>query len=302
MITAGTPLRDVAGAVASALRDLGYEAVVVGGSASTLHAPDAYLSDDIDIVIVGGIDEPRKVVDAMASLGFELTNHMFVHRSNRYMVEFVPSPVSIASDIIVDYAQIETDFGPVRVLHPADAVCDRLNKYIVWADRGSLDVAVSVARACDVDLRRVEAFIDRHAAGPEGKKFTSGYQRFRRALEPEGRAVSRFGFATTVRLDFLEPPTHEVASDVLNRIALMLDEERAAIDGLDGVDVRGEPVVNDDLVLLALSMRTVRDLRYVDMLRVALDAIDHLRTRLDRFPEVNAVLDDEAPSVAAAWP
>lgn len=56
MITAGTPLRDVAGAVASALRDLGYEAVVVGGSASTLHAPDAYLSDDIDIVIVGGID------------------------------------------------------------------------------------------------------------------------------------------------------------------------------------------------------------------------------------------------------
>ena len=155
-------MADVAGAVAAALREIGYDPVVVGGSASTLHAPDAYRSDDIDMVVIGGIDDPRIVQRAMASLGFSLENGGFIHNANPYWVEFVPSPVAIASEVIVDFVQVDTAFGPVRVLRAADAVCDRLNKYIVWNDLDSLDVALAVARARRVDI---DAPTDRDCLG-----------------------------------------------------------------------------------------------------------------------------------------
>jgi hypothetical protein len=47
MINEETSLADVAGAVANALRQLEYDPVVVGGSAATLHAPEAYRSADV---------------------------------------------------------------------------------------------------------------------------------------------------------------------------------------------------------------------------------------------------------------
>ena len=55
MIDEFSSLSDVAGAVAAALRQIDYDPVVVGGSAATMHAPEAYRSDDIDMVIIGGI-------------------------------------------------------------------------------------------------------------------------------------------------------------------------------------------------------------------------------------------------------
>jgi hypothetical protein len=118
MITATSELRDVAGAVARALRQIGRDPVVVGGSAATIYAPAAYRSDDIDLVIVGGIDDTKAVVKAMASIRFTLRNAMFVHSVSPFTVEIVPSPVAIGKR---SYPNLCRDRNSRRALKsPAD--------------------------------------------------------------------------------------------------------------------------------------------------------------------------------------
>jgi len=93
VIDASTSLEDVAGAVAASLREIGLDPVVVGGSASTLHAPEAYRSRDVDMVFPAGIDGlQRPVRHAMERLGFLLQNNMFVHRASPFTVDFLPGP------------------------------------------------------------------------------------------------------------------------------------------------------------------------------------------------------------------
>lgn len=81
MIDETTALGEVAGAVAKALRQLTYDPVVVGGSAATLHAPDAYRSNDIDMVVIGGIDNTANFIENMASIGFVLKTACFFTRA-----------------------------------------------------------------------------------------------------------------------------------------------------------------------------------------------------------------------------
>lgn len=296
MITAATSLRDVAGAVAAALRTVGYDPVVVGGSASTLHAPRVYASLDIDMVVVGGIDRAKEVVAAMASIGFSPKSGMFVHRKSPYTIDFVQSPVAIGDTVIDDFAEIDTPFGTVRVLHVTDAVCDRLNKYILWSDIDSLNAAVAVARECKIDLKRVADFIDRHSGDIYAEKYQLAHARFLRELAP--RSIPEFSFSTAFRARLAQPLSPETAAAVMTRIHTMLDRERNEIDDLAAVDMSGEPSVGGTDAIFPLSLRSARNLSLVEKMRVAIDTIDHLRGRLDQFPELIEIPEDVAPPIA----
>jgi len=96
MIDETSTLAEIAATAAGALRELGYDPVVVGGSAATLHAPEAYRSADIDMVIIGGVRQNAEVIDKLAAIGFALQNGMFFHKQSPYTIEFVPSPVMMA--------------------------------------------------------------------------------------------------------------------------------------------------------------------------------------------------------------
>lgn len=298
MILRSTSLKDVAGAVAAALRAIGYEPVVVGGSAATIHAPEVYRSSDVDMIVQAGISDPRAVVAAMAALGFSLRSSMFFHESNPYTVEFVPSPVSVANDIIEDFARIDTAFGPVLVLHAEDAVCDRLNKFVAWNDLDSLDVAVALARKCDVDLAKIAAFIERNGVGIDRDAYVAGHERFLRELARTQRTIPPFGFTTAVRVRFVKAPTWDAAYDVMTRIQAWLDEDRAAIAGLGAVDVGGVPAIETELVFFPLSLRTAQNVSSLDRMRIAMDSIAHLQAQLERFPELLEVVDEGAPPIA----
>ena len=184
MIDKNTSLADVAGAVAAALRAIDVDPVVVGGSAATVHAPDAYRSDDIDLVVVGGVEDNRALIAAMEGLGFQLApGHLFAHDRSPYTVEFVPSPVAIGYDIITDFARVPTAFGDIQVLHAADVVADRLNKSVAYEDPDAFEVAVAVARATSADLDRVSAFIKRQAADVlYAEAFHSAFRRLQERL------------------------------------------------------------------------------------------------------------------------
>lgn len=304
MIDETTTLADVAGAVASVLRELHYDPVVVGGSAATLHAPNAYLSADVDMVVIGGIRENRSVITKLATIGFELRNGMFFHAKSAYTIEFVPSPVAIANDVISEFETFETAFGPLRALRATDVVNDRLNKYVAYEDPESLETAVAVARAKNVDPTLVEAFILRQSDDPVyGPSYRAAFERFRRRLGavPE-RVMSSFGFITTFRIRFRVSPTPESADSIVRRVQSLLDEERSQIDPiLDAISI-GTSVQTDDsdrtLLSATLDVRTKRGQALVDRFTLATAIVDHLRTRLDAFPELIDVPDDGTPPVA----
>lgn len=298
MITATTSLPDLAGAVTAALRGIGCDPVVVGGSASTLHVPEAYRSDDVDFVILGGVDAPRILVEAMKAVGFSQHAGTFVHSENPCTVDFVPSPVAIGDDVLGDFVEVETAFGPVRTLSPTDAVCDRLNKYIVWSDSDSLTVALAVARARPIDLARIEAFVARHAVGVFRDTYQAGYARFLRDYLPPERTISPYSFTTALRLRFTAEQSEVAANETFGRIQSLLDEQRAQIGGLSAVALGGPPFTENDFVTLPLSVRTEREEPFVEKIRIALDLSDHLRRHLDGFPELQEVIDDDAPLIA----
>jgi hypothetical protein len=229
---------------------------------------------------------------------------MFVHASNPFTVDFVPSPVAIAGDTITDFASIRTAFGPVRVLRAVDVVKDRLNKYVAYDDPESFEVAVTVARMTKAELRLVEAFIERQAVGVYAASFNAAIARLRNRLGLGRRASSSIGFTTAFRIRFRSSPTIETAEAVASGIQALLDEERERIDAvLDGVTIRQTPSVqinNSDttLVLMPIELSTKRYLAPVDRFALAIAVVDYLRSRLDAFPELIEVPDEGTPSVA----
>jgi hypothetical protein len=303
-----TSLADVAGAVAAALRPLDYDPVVVGGSAATLHAPEAYRSADVDMVIIGGINDAAPVIQTMAAIGFRAQNGMFVHDRSPYTVDFVPSPVAIAGDVISDFASLPTAFGPVRVLQAGDVVNDRLNKYVAYDDQESFEVAVAVGRMKTVDISAVEAFMERQAAGVFTAPFRAALARFQARLGLGRREISTIGFTTTLRLRFVLQPTLKRAQAVARGVQAFLDEKRAEIDGtLDGITIRANPDISFDatdpaIVTMTVDVRTKRALPPVDRFALAESVVDYLRESLAVFPELAEVPDDGTPPVSTSGP
>jgi hypothetical protein len=304
MIDETTSMLDVAGAIAAALRDLDHDPVVVGGSAATLHAPEAYRSRDVDMVVIGGIDDNAAVITSMAAIGFTLRNGFFFHERSPYTVDFVPSPVAIGGDVISDFATLPTAFGHIRVLHSADVVKDRLNKYVSFGDPESFEVAVMVARTKRVDITQVDAFVERQAVGVFADSFHAALARLSERLGLNQRKLSTLGFTTAARVRFRSAVAEDVAEATARGIQAFLDEERGKIDRvLDGVSIRRTPDVPVDksdpsIGTILVEVSTTRDLAPVDRFALARAVVDYLRNRVELFPELLSVFDDGQPPVA----
>jgi hypothetical protein len=302
LIDESTSLADVAGAVAAALREIEHDPVVVGGSAATVHAPEAYRSDDIDMVVIGGVDDPRALTGAMESIGFHLTpGHFFGHERSRYTVDFVRSPVAIGGDVISEFATVPTQNGFLRVLHVEDVVKDRLNKYVCYTDQDAFEVAVAVARSKRISLDRVAAFVQRQAVADMAESFNAAFDRLRQRLDDRPRRLSTYGFTTAFRVEFRTEPTQDEADAVGLAIHKLLDEERAEIHpALDGVAISQSPVSGIEGVFahMVLRVHTKRDLPPVDRFSLAERLVEHVRASLATLPKLRDVPDDGIPPVA----
>src|SRR5436853_2415561 len=113
-------LVEVAAAVATHLKTHGIEVVVVGGSAITSHVPAVYTSVDVDFAVTSGINR-RKITLALGKLGFQQHGRIFVHPGTPYSLDFVAERPYIDQEPVYDFAEIQTPFGTVRVLHLEDA-------------------------------------------------------------------------------------------------------------------------------------------------------------------------------------
>lgn len=146
--------------VSEALRREGLEATVVGGSAIEVHAPDAYTTSDLDLVVPEryGVDWNAAQERAFRSLGFE--------RRHRHWVRddlFVEIPSRTLSDPVVTLR-----VGPfdLRVIAKEVVLADRIVGFKYWGvtDYGLQAIAILAALGPELDEAALQRYLDRESA------------------------------------------------------------------------------------------------------------------------------------------
>jgi hypothetical protein len=156
VITRELDLAEISAIISSKLAAVGISICVVGGSAVTLHAPDAYTSMDIDLAILSGIDHPA-IETILEALGYSRNGRVFEHPNSVWTIDIVADTPYIASRPITTFAEIETKYGRVRTYLLEDALADRIAAFLFWNDSQSLDVAERLLgkRARDIQWSRL---------------------------------------------------------------------------------------------------------------------------------------------------
>ncbi len=171
MIDASSNLEDVCFAVSEALARHSIDAVLTGGSAATIYAPEAYSSVDADFVLLGA-PRRRELRVALAEIGFipSVTPGMFEHPETSFTVDFPRGPLAVGGDYVRDFTTLARGALRLRTLTPFDCVRDRLAHFYYWNDYTALKAAVGVARKHRrrIDLQKLQEWTQREGGGFEG--------------------------------------------------------------------------------------------------------------------------------------
>jgi hypothetical protein len=154
-----TTLTQLAFIVGGCLHKAGVSAVLTGGGAATVYAPDAYQSRDLDFVLnfwssIGSSPE------CIHQLGFRRSGNSYVHDFTPFTLDFPPGPLSIGDEVITSWSTLEEDGAVLNVITPTDCVRDRLSWFLFYQrfDLAALDQALAVASRQEIDLNRVRAW------------------------------------------------------------------------------------------------------------------------------------------------
>ena len=162
-----TSLRDVAFEVCSALDRAGATAVLTGGGAATLYAPEAIQSFDLDFVLTLQRSKGAPV-QALEALGYRRTGHHYTHSANPFLLEFPAGPLAIGDELITAWNTLREDDRLLHVLSPTDSCRDRLAAFYHFHDQSSLEstLAIHAAQSERVDLERIRRWsVEEGAAG-----------------------------------------------------------------------------------------------------------------------------------------
>jgi hypothetical protein len=144
--------------VQGALRKVGIETVLSGGSCVSVWSENAYVSNDIDL-IVDGFSWRTKLRAAMLDMGFIERKRHFVHPRSNWFVEFPNGPLAVGEERPKVITEIRLRTGILRLLSPTDCVKDRLSWWIHGRDRHSLEQAIAVIDHADVDLEELRRWV-----------------------------------------------------------------------------------------------------------------------------------------------
>ena len=167
MIDADSSLEDTCFEIAGALDRRSIRAVLTGGSAATLYAPDAYTSMDAGFVL---LDSPKRddLREALAGIGFAQSDAVgtFEHPRTIFALDFPKGPLAVGGDYVHDTATLERDGIRLSILSPTDCVRDRLAHFYHWNDYTALAAAIGVTREHreNVDLAKVREWTERESS------------------------------------------------------------------------------------------------------------------------------------------
>ena len=172
-------LDDAAFIIDTALSDHGIRAVLSGGSAATVYAPEAYQSRDLDFVVAFFAD-PNAVEAAMTELGFAPKGRIWANESVYFTVDFVTWPHAVGERLITAWPTFSRELNgksySLRIISAEDCVCDRLASFFYYRDESALEAAVAVAKAQNVEPEGIRQWAEREG---QAAKFQRFLQRFR---------------------------------------------------------------------------------------------------------------------------
>lgn len=173
-LTAQSTLTDVAFVVCTALSRRGFVAVLTGGSAATFHAPEAYVSRDLDFVLTLRGQHGER---ALRDIGFERTGNFYRHPEAPFALDFPPGPLAVGEDLITRWDTHRRGDEVLHVLTPQDSVRDRLASWLFWNDLNGLEQALAVhfAHETGVSLDALRAWAQREN---QARQFEAYEQRF----------------------------------------------------------------------------------------------------------------------------
>lgn len=165
-------LRTIAFKVCTVLEQFGVTAVLTGGSAATVYAPDVYQSRDADFIAY----VVRRATDfraAIAALGFTEQGGTYFHPAVPTTLDFPGEDIRIGSELVERYATMKEAGFVLHILTPTDCVRDRLASFFWYRDRSALAAArgVAQARPSDVDLAEIKDWAARHGEAGNFQEF-----------------------------------------------------------------------------------------------------------------------------------
>lgn len=168
-------LGELAAHIATHLRKSGIDVVLSGGSCVSIYSAGKYVSNDLDFIETR-FARPGEIRDAMLDIGFTPENRYFKHSETDSLVEFPSGPLAVGKEAAGRIDEMEFSTGLLRILSPTDCVKDRLAAYYHWNDLQSLEQAVLVAHANDVDLKEI-------ARWSKGEGMADAFARIAQRLE-----------------------------------------------------------------------------------------------------------------------
>ena len=174
MIRKSLALTDLAALICDACRKKGIDAVLSGGACVSIYTKNRYESFGLDFVLPSHISQKR-IGPVLEPLGFRKDGRHYRHPGRPYIVEFLPPPLSVGEEPVLEIHEIRRGRRTLRLLSPTDCVKDRLAAFYLWNDNPALVQAVMVCKHTPVDLREV-----RRWSVKEGMK--AKFESFKRAL------------------------------------------------------------------------------------------------------------------------
>lgn len=158
-ITSNTTRQELAAIVVDKLQQHKISAVLVGGSVVSIYTDNKYESNDLDFISPA---DHKRIVSAMAELGFTCPGKDFVHPHTEFTVEFPTGPIGIGNDQPVQpEGSLTVDGVTIRMLSPTQSVMDRLINFFVYNDRQCLDQAVWIAEKHPINVDSVRDWAKR---------------------------------------------------------------------------------------------------------------------------------------------
>ncbi len=140
--------------IQSQLRKNGIEVILSGGAAAAIYSNNKYVSKDLDLINIYGVNR-RRIREAMVAIGFHEDGRYFKHTNSQFFAEFPPGPLAIGEEPVNQIVEKRLSTGTLKVISPTDCVKDRLAAYYHWGDRQSLLQATLVAQRHKIKLDEV---------------------------------------------------------------------------------------------------------------------------------------------------
>lgn len=147
--------------VCTSLDEAGIRAVLTGGSAATIYAPEAYQSRDADF-IASWSTKTREFNETLHLLGFRRRGRIFEHPDCLYTLDFPDSDIMIGNTFIREFVTLREGGLHLHILKPIHSVCDRLASFYWFNDRSALRAAIAVTLNCHVAVHEVETWSTEH--------------------------------------------------------------------------------------------------------------------------------------------